>query len=122
MSVHTLTQLQYSEDKQGPWKLYVYNANSSYHSGGVWFRKGKLKYPDEEITFPIAKVKCANAMRNGREVRVCDGGDMLVFHARGADILYGKEFWEEAALAQLVEQLPRKEKVEGSSPSGGSKD
>ena len=34
MSVHTLTQLQYSEDKQGPWKLYVYNANSSYHSGG----------------------------------------------------------------------------------------
>ena len=29
---------------------------------------------------------------------------------------------KQAALAQLVEQLPRKEKVEGSSPSGGSKD
>lgn len=93
MAVHTLTKLQYSEDRSGPWKLYVYEPNSEYHRGGVWFRKGKPKYPDEELGFTAAKVKCANAMRNGREVRICDGGDMLVFHAQGETILYGDKFW-----------------------------
>jgi len=95
MGVYTLTQLQYSEDRQGPWKLYVYNANSAFHGGGVWFRRGKAKYPDEELSWTAAKVKCANAMRNGREVRICDGGDMLVFHAKGASILYGEKFWDD---------------------------
>lgn len=93
MTVHTLTELQYSEDRQGPWKLYVYEPNSEYHRGGVWFRKGKPEYPDEEIEFAIAKEKCDDAMRDGREVRICDGGDMLVFHAKGDTVLYGETFW-----------------------------
>ena len=94
MGVHTLTQLQYSEDQKGPWKLYVYEADSGYHRGGVWFRRGPAKYPAEELSFTAAKVKCANALRNGREVRICDGGDMLVFHAKGEKILFGETFWD----------------------------
>ena len=92
-----MTDLMYSDDKEGPWKMYVYSANSSYHAGGRWFRKGKAVYPDEEMSFIAAKVRCANAMRNGREVRICDGGDMLVFHAKGDKILYGEDFWGKAA-------------------------
>jgi hypothetical protein len=95
MATHNLSELQYSEDRQGPWKLYVYEPYSEYHRGGVWFRRGKAKYPDEELGFTAAKVKCANAMRNNREVRICDGGDNLVFHAQGSRILFGEKFWDE---------------------------
>ena len=93
MATHTLTQLQYSEDKSGPWKLYVYEPNSEYHRGGVWFRKGPIKYPDEEISFLSAGELCSQGMFDGREIRICDGGDMLVFHAKSAKILYGEKFW-----------------------------
>jgi hypothetical protein len=34
-------------------------------------------------------------MAEGREVRVCDGGDMLVFHATNSGILHGATFWED---------------------------
>lgn len=93
---YELTELQYSHDQKGPWKLYIYEASSGYHRGGIWFYKGKPPYPNEgELHQTAAKVKCANAMRNGREVRICDGGDMLVFHAKGDKILYGEKFWAE---------------------------
>jgi hypothetical protein len=35
------------------------------------------------------------AFAAGREVRICDGGDMLVFHAKGNAVLYGATFWED---------------------------
>lgn len=44
--VTTLTQLQYSVDRKGPWKLYIFELNSEYHRGGVWFME-KPKYPEE---------------------------------------------------------------------------
>jgi hypothetical protein len=94
--VHTLTKLQYAEIGDGPWKMYVYN-NQGFHSGGIWFRKGKAKYPDEEITISDAKVWAAAAIRNKREVRICDGGDNLVFHSQNGKILYGEGFWEAVA-------------------------
>jgi len=95
--VHTLTELQYAEIGEGPWKMYVYN-NDGFHSGGMWFRKGKAKYPDEEITLQDAKVWADSAIRNKREVKVCDGGDNLVFHSQNGVTLYpddGMDFWKE---------------------------
>ena len=89
MTIETLTELQYSTDEKGPWKLYVYLKNSPYHTGGIWFRKGPARYPDEELSFTAAKIKCANALRNKREIRICDVGDMLIFHAKDGNILYG---------------------------------
>jgi hypothetical protein len=94
--VHTITELQYAEIGEGPWKMYVSN-NQGFHSGGMWFRKGKAKYPDEEIIISDAKEWAAAAMRNKREVRICDGGDMLVFHSAGGAVLYGEGFWEAVA-------------------------
>jgi hypothetical protein len=96
MAVHTLTQLQHSQDRQGPWKLYIYEPNSEYHRGGVWFRKVP-KYPDEEIPLQLAFEKTDLALHLGREIRICDGGDMLVYHAKGGKVLYGEKFWEEVA-------------------------
>jgi hypothetical protein len=92
--IEELTELQYSEDRQGPWKLYVYDHNSQFHRGGIWFRE-KPKYPDEEITTAEAKERVDKAIRTRREVRICDGGDMLVFHAKNGAVVYGEKFFSE---------------------------
>jgi hypothetical protein len=94
MPIETLTQLRYSEDRQGPWRLYIYEPNSQYHRGGQWFRN-RPQYPDEEITTERAHSLATEAFAAGREVRICDGGDMLVFHAKGNAVLYGATFWED---------------------------
>jgi hypothetical protein len=91
--VHTLTELQHAEVGEGPWKIYIYG-KSGYHTGGIWFRKGKAKYPDEEISLAEAKNRAEKAIADKREVRICDGGDMLVFHSQDGKILYGEGFWE----------------------------
>lgn len=93
--VHRLTELQHSEDRKGPWKLYVYEKDSEFHRGGVWFMD-KPKYPKEgEITTREAKARCIIAIAEDREVRVCDGGDMLVFHYQNGRVLHGANFWNE---------------------------
>ncbi len=91
--VHTITELQYAEIGEGPWKLYCYGPDG-YHSGGKWFRKGKMKYPDEEITVSEAKRRSDENIAKRLEVRVCDGGDELVFRSDGGVVLYGEGFWE----------------------------
>ena len=80
---------------EGPWKLYIYGTNHFY---GItkWFRKGEIKYPDEEITFDRAKGRADNAIQLEMEVRVCDGMDNLVFHSINGKIVYGSTFWNEA--------------------------
>ncbi len=91
--VHTLTELQYAEIGEGPWRLYIYGEDG-FHSGGKWFRKGPMKYPGEEISLPAAKSYADGNIAVGLEVKVCDGGDELVFHSKDGKILYGEGFWE----------------------------
>jgi hypothetical protein len=91
--VHTITELQYAEIGEGPWKIYCYQ-HDGYHSGGMWFRKGPMKYPDEEITLSEAKRRSDAYIAKGLEVKVCDGGDMLVFHSVNGAVVYGEGFWE----------------------------
>jgi hypothetical protein len=90
--VHTLTELQHAEAGPGPWKIYIYGRDG-YHSGGKWFRKGNMKYPEEEITLAAAEQRSKEAFARKKEVRVCDGGDMLVFHAVDGKVIYGDNFW-----------------------------
>ena len=96
MPTHTLTELQYSKDRQGPFALYIYEPNSEFHRGKRWF-ENKPKYPDEEITTATAHACVNEAIQAGREVRVTDGGDMLVYHWKGGKVLYGETFWEDLA-------------------------
>jgi hypothetical protein len=91
-NVETLTENSYAEIGEGPWRLYLYGADA-YHSGGKWFRKGPMQYPDEEITFAEAKKRADENIAKGLEVRICDGGDNLVFHSEDGVVVYGKEFW-----------------------------
>ena len=91
--VHTLTELQYAEIGEGPWRLYAYEPDGFYRKA-PWFRKGKAKYPDEEISLAEARNRAEKAIADKREVRICDGGDNLVFHAANGKILYGEGFWE----------------------------
>jgi hypothetical protein len=93
--IENLTQLQYSEERKGPFMLYIYD--NGRPGPGQWFREIPV-YPDEEITSVAAKVKSALAVARGAEVRICDGGDMLVFHSKGGKILFGEKFWEEIGL------------------------
>lgn len=92
--VFTLDALQHTEKGEGPWRLYCYRRDG-FHVGGVWFRRGALQYPDEEITYQEAKQRAEQAMRENREVRVCDRGDMLVFHCLRGNVLHGDGFWSE---------------------------
>ena len=99
MEIHNLTTLQYSEDRRGPWRLYIYETASDFnadprHSGGVWFARARLS-DTEEIPMLAAKVRALKAIAEGREVRICDGGDFLVFHAKGGKVLYGENFFKE---------------------------
>ena len=91
--VQTLTELQYVEIGEGPWKLYIYGPDG-YHSGGKWFCKGKMKYPDEEIALKEAKRRSDTNIAKGLEVKVCDGGDNLVFHSENGVVVYGEDFWK----------------------------
>jgi hypothetical protein len=98
MPIHELTQLQYSTEREGPFRLYIYTYNGEGYSTRAWFNKPmKMKYPDEEIPFPRAEGLTKIAVSQGREVRVCDGGDMLVYHAKDGKVLYGEGFWQEIA-------------------------
>lgn len=94
MEHHVLTQLEYSKDLRGPLALYIYQENG-YHTGCQWFSR-TIRFPDEEILVADAKVLAVEAISAGREVRICDGGDQLVFHSVGGRQLYPKpdvDFW-----------------------------
>ena len=96
MPIETLTQLQYSDDRKGPLKLYIFHPNSQFHHGGVWFER-KPKYPEEgEISTEEAERQFMIAMVEHREIRICNGGDMLVLHAKEGKMVYpetAEEFW-----------------------------
>lgn len=92
-----MNQLLRTEDvDKGPWKIYIFD-QSGYHHGGQWFRIGKLKYPNEEISFARAKQFCESAVGKGLEVRICDGMDWLVFHSVNGKVIHGSTFWNEAS-------------------------
>jgi hypothetical protein len=95
MAAFTLTEPQYSADRKGPWRLYTYSPNSPHHQGGVWFMDHP-KHPEEgDITTDEALQRCTNTIMENREVRVCDTGDMLVYHFDGKRVLHGESFWNE---------------------------
>ena len=97
--VLTLTELQYAPTGDGPWKIYLFNEDGYYdRENKYWFRRGKMKYPAEECTIEHAK-KCADEWtERGLEVKITDGGDMLVFHSVNGEIVYGPNFWREVGL------------------------
>jgi hypothetical protein len=95
MPTHTLTELQHSDDLSGPFRLYIYESDGK-HRGGTWVRQVP-KYPDEEITTKEAMYRALEAAAQGKEVRICDCGDMLVYHCRGANVLHPQpigDFWK----------------------------
>lgn len=100
ITLYTRDELILSENREGPWKLYIYGLpdtpEANLHSGRQWFNRA-VRYPDEEITVEEARAKAAEAVMEGREVRVTDSGDELVFHAITGIIFHGQKFWEEIA-------------------------
>lgn len=107
MPIEHLTELQYSTETKGPFALVIYELNSPYHQAPQWF-ENVPRYPDEEIATPEAMYRAQKAILEGREVRITDSGDLLVFHARDGKVLYPnrpEKFWEEI-------MLPREKKAE----------
>lgn len=105
---HTLTQTFYSKDVRGPWALYVYEPNG-YHTGAQWFAK-VIRYPQEQISVAEARLRVIEAVSQGREVRITDAGDMLVFHSVNGAQLHpqGIDFWaavEGCAMTDLLSEV-----------------
>lgn len=72
-----LTQFRYSAPVKGElMKLYIYGKDGK-HSGRQFFRTPTLH--DGEITVAMAFVLAMAAVGEGREVRVTNGGDELLF-------------------------------------------
>jgi hypothetical protein len=92
--IETLTQLQYSDDRWGPFALYIYEPGGEFHTGKQWF-ENVPRYPDEVISTAEAKARVEKVIAEKRHVRICDRGDMLVFHSEDGKILFGEKFWEE---------------------------
>jgi len=100
-----LTELQYRKATEGPWRIYVFD-RSGFHRGGKYFRKGSppTDHPEENhlwVTAEFAKDDAIRAIRQGLEVRITDGGDMLVFHAvKGRYVfpLDPQDFWDLAGV------------------------
>jgi hypothetical protein len=81
---------------EGPWKIYIYRPDG-FHTGGKWFRQGKMKYPAEEITTEDARQRAIKAMIDHCEVRICNGDDRLVFHSENGTMIQPAtfdEFWD----------------------------
>jgi hypothetical protein len=97
MATYKLTQLQYSNDRKGPFQLYIYAINGRGYEVKTFFAR-EIEYPDEEIGIPAAKDLAYEAMAKGKEIRVTDGGDRLVFHAVAGKTIYGDGFFEEILL------------------------
>ena len=100
--------LQYSDDRKGPFKLYIYGQDG-YHSGGRWSRKVP-KYPDppdreidsmcfgSRFQYMTAMGMAFAAVARKQEVRVTNGLDEIVYHAKNGVVLYpvkGRSFWQE---------------------------
>jgi hypothetical protein len=99
MPIETFTTLQYSENREGPFVLYIFG-HDGYHSGGQWFHKNIEGFEDEYITAREAMTRTLEAQVKKLEVRICDGGDMLVYHSWNGEVLYPKPadgFWREVA-------------------------
>jgi len=92
MNVIHVTDLKYAELGEGPWRIYIFDKDG-FHSGGKWFRDGAVKYPDEEVGKEEAYQTCMAAVLLKREVRICDGGDKLVFHSKDGSVIHGERFW-----------------------------
>jgi hypothetical protein len=90
--VHELTELQYTEDSEGPWALYIFG-DDGLHSGCQYFAK-VVEYEDEQIAVGEAMRRAVEAIAQKKEVRVCEGGDRLVFHSQDGKTTYGEGFWE----------------------------
>ncbi len=93
MPIEHLTELQHSDDREGPWKLYIFEADSEYHRGGIWFEAKPRLW--EVISTDEAYLRTLGAIARGREVRICDKGGLLVYHAKDGKVLYRPEFWKE---------------------------
>jgi hypothetical protein len=99
MAIEYLDDLQYSDDRKGPFALYIYNAEG-FHAGAQWFSRAPLRYPDEEITVEKATNLARVAFMSGKEVRVTDSGDRLVYHCKDWKCLWPDggnhgDFWNQ---------------------------
>jgi hypothetical protein len=98
MSEFKLFRLQYTTPVKGDdKKLFLYD-DDGFHYAAIWFRNSPTAYPHEVLTADAAFTMAQEHWRTGREVRVTDGGDMLLFHVVGGRVLYPQncnleEFW-----------------------------
>lgn len=96
MSTSILDALQYDDDRTGILRLYVFHPSGMGYEVRQYFSR-HIRYPDEEISVADAREIASAAVAAGKEVRITNCGDLLIFHARAGAVLFpldGEEsFW-----------------------------
>ena len=87
-----LPGLAYSDDRTGALHLRIFTQGYEFLGNFSW-------QPDTGLMFAAtAKALVEDAMIQGREVQITNQANLLVFHARGDEMLYPpgnpEEFWE----------------------------
>lgn len=88
-----LDKLIYSQSLGQSFRLYIYEKDGK-HRGGIWFRATPRH--SEEITAESARKLVDRAILDGKECRVTNSGDELVFHFRDGKQIHpatAAEFW-----------------------------
>jgi len=94
MTNFQLGQLVYSADIGETLRLYIFEPNGM-HRGGIFFRKIP-RHPEEEISAEDARKLVDRAILDGKEVRVTNSGDHLVFHFKDDELIHPESaaaFW-----------------------------
>lgn len=99
MITHKLSELIYSSDLTGPFRLYVIHADG--------FHRGPEHFPAPEFNSREAMRRTLNAIAGGLEVRITNACDELVLHwAR--DVQYPPDvsrfFIDIGAIAEVLPQ------------------
>ena len=67
--VEQLTKLQYSNDRTGPWKLYIFEPGSEYRRGGSWFVREFTDRYEDEMTIHEARKHAEDKERRRQDRR-----------------------------------------------------
>jgi hypothetical protein len=95
-NVFTRSQLHYSDDlgDGAPLALYIYRADG-LHTGAHYIANDA--HEDREIAPADARFVAEHNMDAGREIRITNSADHLVFHAKDGKVIYPADpemFWK----------------------------
>jgi len=68
-----------------------------FHHGGLFLAR-QIQYPEDEVSMREGRELADEHLARGLECRIINGGDELIFHAKGSKVIFPPEgaeaFWQ----------------------------